>query len=278
MTSDSKSTSDFSIELPETMYFDNNSSVFYIDDICVPHSWYTVEKDINDKLYLYVANVAGNPLSTIQEFSYVVTLTPNVYTGGSLAGHLTTILNASLKGPGKPLPSNNLENPFTALYQQSTNTIKITMSPTTTGLNRFNILSTKSIKDIYNTTNTQDCNELIGNNEIAYKLYSDGNDGFTGFVNLQPFRNLYMHSSALGNLSNIGPDGSQTVIKKIPVTSEFGNYIFDQTVMYNDYNSCSGQTLKKLDFQFKTSRGEVVPLHGLNVAFSIIFSRAQPDA
>ena len=87
-----------------------------------------------------------------------------------------------------------------------------------------------------------------------------------------------MRSSALGNLSNIGPDGSQTVIKKIPITSEFGNYIFDQTVMFNDYNSCSGQTLKKLDFQFKSSRGQIIPLHGLNVSFSLIFSRAQPDA
>jgi hypothetical protein len=87
-----------------------------------------------------------------------------------------------------------------------------------------------------------------------------------------------MHSSALGNLSNIGPDGSQTVIKKIPVTSSFNNYIFDQTVMFNDYNSCSGQTLKKLDFQFKTARGEIIPLSGLNVSFSIVFSRAHPDA
>jgi hypothetical protein len=39
-TSDSRSTSDFSIELPETMHFENNS-VFYIDDAAIPHAWYT---------------------------------------------------------------------------------------------------------------------------------------------------------------------------------------------------------------------------------------------
>jgi hypothetical protein len=50
-------------------------------------------------------------------------------------------------------------------------------------------------------------------------------------------------------LSNIGPDGSQTVIKKIPVSAEFNSFIFDQTVIANDYNLCSGQTLKKLHFQ-----------------------------
>ena len=87
-----------------------------------------------------------------------------------------------------------------------------------------------------------------------------------------------MRLSALGNLSNVGPDGSQTVIKKIPVTADFNNYMFDQTVLYNDYNSCSGQTLKKLDFQFKTSKGEVINFGGLNVSFSIVCSMAHPDA
>ena len=279
MATDSKSTSDFKIELPETMYFDNNSSVFYIDDVCIPHSWYTVEENFNDKLYLYVAKVnTSNPPQTVSEWSYTVTLTPNVYTGGSLAGHLTTILNASLKGTGKPLPANSVDASFQALYQQATNRINITMAPITNGINRFTILSTKDINNLLDITHTSDCNELIGNNELVYKLYSDGNDGYKGVVNLQSIRNIYMHSSSLGNLSNIGPDGSQTVIKKIPVTSEFANYIFDQTVLYNDYNSCSGQTLKKLDFQFKTAKGDIIPLHGLHVSFSLIFSRAHPDA
>jgi hypothetical protein len=49
MTPDSTSTSDFSIELPETMYFDNNSSVFYIDDFCLPRSWHTIIENINDE-------------------------------------------------------------------------------------------------------------------------------------------------------------------------------------------------------------------------------------
>ena len=54
MTPDSKSTSDFSIELPQTMYFPNDSTVFYIDDLCICHSWYCVEENFNDKLYLWV--------------------------------------------------------------------------------------------------------------------------------------------------------------------------------------------------------------------------------
>jgi hypothetical protein len=130
----------------------------------------------------------------------------------------------------------------------------------------------------YDVSNPHDCNELIGNYLGDNDYHAKGIIWSKGQVNLQPIRNIYMHSSALGNLSNIGPDGSQTVIKKIPVSAEFNNFIFDQTVIANDYNSCSGQTLKKLDFQFKTSRGEIIPFHWVNVSFSLVFSRAQPDA
>ena len=99
-----------------------------------------------------------------------------------------------------------------------------------------------------------------------------------GQLNLQPIRNIYLHSSSLGNLTNIGPDGSQTVIKKIPVTADYNSFIFDETVLYNDYNSCSGQTLKKLDFQLKTAKSDIIPLHGVNISFALVFARAHPDA
>jgi len=282
MTPDSNSTSDFKIELPETIYFDNNSSVFYIDDICLPHSWYTVEENLNNKLYLHMQK--ENP---VQRWSIIVSLTANNYTGASLASHLQTRMNSSIKGTGKPLPANSLLNPFTVAYIANTNKLEISMEPIAGGADQFNILTLTDLKNKHNNTFTEsynvmnpgDCNELIGNMEGDSKLYSTNALKFTsGALNLQPIRNVYMHSSALGNLSNIGPDGSQTVIKKIPIQAEYNNFIFDQTVMYNDYNSCSGQTLKKLDFQLKTSRGEIIPLHGVNVSFSLIFSRAQPDA
>ncbi len=69
-TPDSRSTSDFKFELPETLHFDNNS-VFYVDDIAIPHSWYTVE-DFNNKLYIYIEAIV-NP--SITHWSYIITLT-----------------------------------------------------------------------------------------------------------------------------------------------------------------------------------------------------------
>ena len=277
MTADSRSTSDFNIELPETMYFDNNSSVFYIDDVCIPHSWHTVSENINDKLYLFVGpqnNLGGNP--------YIITLAYGNYTPYSLATEIQKKINA------QTTTLNAGDSVFQVAYNSLTNNMEITIPNSiqiAAGLG-FYILTPNDLKTklggrfttSYDVSNPHDCNELIGNYLGDNDFHAKGTKWRKGQVNLQPIRNIYMHSSALGNLSNIGPDGSQTVIKKIPVSAEFNNFVFDQTVIANDYNSCSGQTVKKLDFQLKTSRGDVIPLSGMNVSFSLVFSRAQPDA
>jgi hypothetical protein len=259
------------------MYFDNNSSVFYIDDVCIPHSWRTVSEGLNDKLYLFVGpqnNLGGNP--------YIITLAYGNYTPQSLATEIQSKINE------QTVNLNAGNSVFQVTYNSLTNNIEITIpsSITLTPSWGFYILTPNDLKTKlggrfttpYDVSNPHDCNELTGNYLGDNDYYAKGTKWTKGQVNLQPIRNIYMHSSALGNLSNTGPDGSQTVIKKIPIQAEYNNFIFDQTVMYNDYNSCSGQTLKKLDFQLKTSRGEIIPLRGVSVSFSPFFSRAQPDA
>ena len=83
-----------------------------------------------------------------------------------------------------------------------------------------------------------------------------------------------MHSGSIGNYNSLSCDGSQTVIEKIPVTQDYGIAIHDQCVLFNDFNDCSHQSLKTLEFQLKTARGDLIPLHGVNINFSIIFTRA----
>lgn len=82
-TADSKSTSDLKVELPETMAFENNS-VFYADDIAIPHSWYTVE-DFNNKMYVCVYDGAYLGASPGNIWSYIITVRNGNYTGNELA-------------------------------------------------------------------------------------------------------------------------------------------------------------------------------------------------
>ena len=42
-TGDSRSHSDFSIDLPTTLLMPEDTG-FYIDDVCIPHAWYTVNE------------------------------------------------------------------------------------------------------------------------------------------------------------------------------------------------------------------------------------------
>ena len=263
-TPDSKSTSDFKVELPETVYFENNS-VFYIDDIAIPHSWFTVE-DFNNKLYLYLYDVNLPSVG----FSYIVTLANGNYTGLDFAAEVHSKINAATS------------NSFTCTYNSKTNSITIA---TAYSSHAFVVLTPDDLKTAlfgkfnapYNKSKPNDCNEILSSFEGSGNV-SDVNNPFrSGYLNMQPIRNLYLHSTTLGNLNSVSCDGSQTVIKKIPVTSDYNQMIFDQCVLYNDYNDCSQQTLKTLEFQLKTSRGDIVPLHGVNILFSIALSRANPD-
>ena len=44
---DSVSSTNFKIELPYTLKLPDNA-IFYVDDVCIPQNWYTVETGMND--------------------------------------------------------------------------------------------------------------------------------------------------------------------------------------------------------------------------------------
>jgi hypothetical protein len=261
-TPDSNSTSDFKVELPETLYFENNT-VFYVDDIAIPHSWYTIET-FNENLYFQAINKTSQT-----KHNYIIALTNKNYTGTELATEIQSKLTSNSVVGG----------PWVVSYSINTNTLKII---TTNGDYQYRILTPTELRNASSTTlydkyRPRDCNEILSNLDKVSKICDNLNPYESGYLNMQPIRNLYLHSSTLGNYNSIGPDGCQTIIKKIPVTSDYNIMIFDQTVLYNDYNDCSQQTLKTIDFQLKTSRGDIVPLHGVDISLSVVFSRASPD-
>jgi hypothetical protein len=70
----------------------------------------------------------------------------------------------------------------------------------------------------------------------------------------------------------MGSRGESNIVKKIPVTSDFGSYVVDSWIDPNDFLECSKQTLKTLEFQIKDVKGNDIPLHGVNVCFSLAFT------
>ena len=81
-TSDSKSTSDFKINLPESLSFEGNTC-FYIDDFTCGHAWTSIE-DFNNKFYLHLSQ----PAFIDNNWSFIITISNGNYTGADFANEL----------------------------------------------------------------------------------------------------------------------------------------------------------------------------------------------
>ena len=64
---------------------------------------------------------------------------------------------------------------------------------------------------------------------------------------MAPIKHIYMHSSTLGTYQTVAlrPGGyDNTIIKHIPVNSNFNEMIYCDTVVVNDWLDCSKQPKK----------------------------------
>ena len=74
MTADSNSTSDFKFQLLYTIELPYNCS-FMMQNICIPHSWFTIEQNLNDKLYFKCSASVGGFSGVFFE---LITLSPGI--------------------------------------------------------------------------------------------------------------------------------------------------------------------------------------------------------
>lgn len=269
-TNSSTSNSNFKIELPETVSLEDNVKMF-IDDVSMPHSWYTVEEDVNDKIYMDLHD------TVLDVHSYLKVQVPSGnYTGATFTSTLKDTLNATTSGLDTDIFSTEYfvrENTFT----MSVNYVKYTFRILTeTELaSNYNALWTSPPDPSYDSTNPQSINEILNNLADVSVLNTDASPYTSGYLNLQSIRNIYIHSPNLGAFSTIGPKMSdRTVLKKIPVTANYNEVFFDNIIapMY-DHVDVSNQTLRTLEFHIKDSRGNFVNFHGSHLSFSLIFAR-----
>ena len=158
---DSLSNSNFKIDLPQTLMFPENS-VFYIDDVSIPHSWYTVETNINDKLYLMVCptdvDADGDGIAY-----KIVTIDPGIYNGSEIAIELQTKMEASINNSFFP-------NMLSVTYNPRKNNINITSNyadwkfKILTEDDIYTKLNTGWLGDNYDVNNPHSINDIISNN------------------------------------------------------------------------------------------------------------------
>ena len=263
-TRDSISNNNFKYELPQTMFMPENT-VFYVDDVAIPHSWATVES-FNDKLYFRVIGQAVNPTD------HIISLEKQLYNGQTLATELTAKINA-------------LGYTSTVIYNASKQQISVSITTYSFKFLTDNELQTIDTLDpayqwqgtAYDKNNLQSANDLIKHNYTTSSTYSSASP-FVTYIDLQPIRNIYISSPNIGNFNTIGARGESSIIKKVPVTANFNEMIFDSTLVGNDYLDCSRQTLRTLEFRLTDVNGNEIPLHGSNWSMSLIFDQMNKNS
>ena len=85
-TSDTQSSSSFKIELGRS-YKLPNDTVFFITDVCIPHSWMTVETGSSDNIYFMITENGGLTFTY-----YIAAMAPGVCDG---PGFRTALSNAA---------------------------------------------------------------------------------------------------------------------------------------------------------------------------------------
>ena len=76
----------------------------------------------------------------------------------------------------------------------------------------------------------------------------------------------------MANYDSVNPEGyPNNTVKKIPLTADYGYLIVDSLMTLNDYLSCSNRTFSQLEFKFTNTAGNILPIYGMNISFTIIF-------
>lgn len=272
-TNDSVSSSNFKFQLPESLLMPENCT-FSITDVCIPHSWYTLEFNVNDMLYWHLKDIQAN-----FHYMYQTSLDSRNYSGTELATEIQLRMNNQLTA------SNITTFTFTATFSLSTQ--KITITPTTS-THTFSLLTKADIQakmsqglnwsgPAYDITNPMDINSEILKLNVGLGGVNSSILPFVGnHIDLQPIKNVYISSPNLGNFNAVTHRGFTSLIKKVPVSVNFNFMIVDAGSPANDYLNCSKQTLRSLEFLLRDDNNRIINMHNQDVSFSVVFTIMNP--
>jgi hypothetical protein len=255
----SGSSSNFTFDLPQTVSLPQGA-VAFITDVLIPSSWYTVEAGVNDRLYMEIPALAAEGQQTT-----IFTVVPEgSYDGDTLKTALQAALNARLS---------NLAPNFGVTYTQSTNKLSLTCTHDFKVHADSELKSLASLAAFYNPnhsavspSNPQSLNLVLGVSVNVLGL------SLILFPDIRQYHQVLINSSSLGSLKTLGPNGSQTCIKRVPITAPFGGVTMYDAFHALDYIECELCTLSRLHFFVTDIRGQEINLHGAPVSFSIFFT------
>ena len=252
-TKDSKSNSEFKYELVESIQLPDKC-VCFVDDVIVPHSWYNIDEN---NRYLYIRRFQD--LSNTKT-DRIVPIEVSNHTPDSLTDAVQDALNTAF-GAGVFSVSYDPRKLKLSITAESQSEVKVFTDDELRGVNDWE-------GPAYNSSNLMSVNEVLGNYTTQIVTAQTFE---SGIVDLRRVHNVYISSANLSTFKTLGPRGECNIIKKVPVTTEYGFTIIDNIVVSHDWIDVSKQLLKTLEFRLSDAYGRTIDLRGMPISFSLIF-------
>ena len=264
----SNRSSDFSIELNENLELPEGTKM-HVVDISLPAAFKTTEVGFYE--YMYVM---------IYDNSDVFVKNFRIYLGNKIyfSEQLTFDIHQSLNTNTEDLNAGGI---FNYAYSSATRTVEFSIKD---GLNYKVKIPTDDelsnyVGGVWNTTqaNYDSKNPLSINYLLSNYVPSSPLTVWTSsYLNLVPFRYLFISSAALSDYKYSAPNSySSSIIKKVLVNQQLGGIINDAgSSLSEDYIDVGNRNLKRIDFKITDERGMVMNLYDIPCQFALLLSHA----
>ena len=253
-TDDSKSHSDFFIELPRTLNVPDNT-ICYVTDVVIPVSWSTVDVR-NNKLYLYLD---WGLTKSYKE----ITIPVKNYSGPEFAAAVQLGITTAMSGIIR----------FEVLYEATDNMLTITQKDHSEAftyiVSSADLLVGKWWSNPIAKENICSMNGILRIGKESFKLQTT--NFYKSYIDLFGTRNLYITSSSLASYNIISNFSTDVIIKKIAVKASYSQMLFDTAEAGYDFLDVSKRSLSRIDFQLQDSYGNIIDLRNNHWSFSLVF-------
>ena len=261
----SKSSSDFSIELNENLETPEGTKL-YVTDVSIPAVWKSTE--INFYEYMYVMVFNGDTL--VKNF--------RVYLGNKIyfAEQFCFDINEGMNNSTTDLSAGGI---FAYTYSSATRTVEFKVKdglpytikiPTDDELSNYVNGVWDTGQSNYDNRNLVSINYLLSNFVATSPIAT----WTSSYLNLVPFRYIFITSNALSDYHYSAPNSySSSIIKKVLVTEQLGGIINDnQAPHHEDFIDIGGRNLKRLDFKITDEKGTVMNWYDIPVQFALLIA------
>ena len=262
----SGTSSDFTIDLPETVQLEDNM-LCQIHEVSIPHSWYSINSTNNNLYFRHQIITPG----VIAGITYrKITIPEGNYNAVDLAQTIEIALNLLVDTVDRP-------NTYSLHYNNSTNKITFSSNYATA---IFVVLTDGEIapvagvfSDPVDVNNLNSINRVIGNTTPATDAYTNVVPYTTNFIDLVPFKSLYLHCNEISNYNQLTVAGNSSIVKKINVSVPYLGIINDNELSNVDYIDVSSKILRRLNFRLTNHLNQVINLNGVDISFTLTFFR-----